>query len=79
MASTRIFVNDGSALGDASAVAEAFATCDQYMLQGEAFSKVVRGEMPLPYGVADAIQNVQVIDALFLSAKRGAGELVSTG
>lgn len=79
MASTRIFVNDGSALGDASAVAETFAPCDQYMLQGEAFSKVVRGEMPLPYGVEDAIQNMQVIDALFRSEKSGAWETVSKG
>jgi len=79
MASTRIFVNDGSALGDASAVAETFAPCDQYMLQGEAFSKVVRGEMPLPYGVEDAIRNMQVIDALFRSEKSGAWETVSKG
>lgn len=79
MASTRIFVNDGSALGDASAVAEAFAPCDQYMLQGEAFSRVVRGEIPLPYGVEDAIRNMRAIDALFRSEKSGAWETVSNG
>ena len=77
MASTRIFVDDGSALGDASAVAEAFAPCDQYMLQGEVFSRVVRGEIPLPYGVDDAIRNMQVIDALFRSEKSGGWETIS--
>jgi predicted dehydrogenase len=79
MASTRIFVDDGSALGDASAVAETFAPCDQYMLQGEAFSRVVRGDMPLPYGVEDAIRNMQVIDALFRSEKSGCWEAIGKG
>lgn len=79
MTSTRILVDDGSQLGDASAVVETLAPCDQYMLQGEAFSKAVRGEMPLPYGVEDAIRNMQVIDALFRSEKSGAWEPVVSG
>jgi predicted dehydrogenase len=37
------------------------------MLQGEAFSRAVRGEVALAYGVDDAIANMRVIDALFRS------------
>ena len=77
MASTRIFVDEGTALGDASAVAETFAPCDQYMLQGEAFSRAVRGEISLPYGIEDAICNMQTTDALFRSEKSGCWETVS--
>ena len=79
MTATRIFVDDGSALGDASALAETLPPCDQYTLQGEAFSRVVRGEIPLPYGVEDAIRNMQTIDALFRSEKSGRWEAVSNG
>ncbi|MGY4827803.1 Gfo/Idh/MocA family protein [Sphaerotilaceae bacterium SBD11-9] len=71
---TQIFVDDGSKLGDASAVAETLPACDQYTLQGDAFSKAVRGEMPLPYGVDDAVQNMRVIEALFRSEKSGRWE-----
>ena len=76
---TRIFVDDGSALGDVSAVCETMAPCNQYTLQGETFSRVIRGEMPLPYGVEDAIRNMRTIDALFRSEKSGRWEAVSNG
>jgi predicted dehydrogenase len=71
---TRIFVDDASAPGGASAVAETLAPCDMYGLQGDAFSQVVRGEIPLPYGVEDAILNMRVIDALFKSGHSGGWE-----
>ena len=76
MTATRIFVDDGSALGDASALVETLPPCDQYMLQGEAFSRVVRGEMPLPFGVEDALCNMRAIDALFRSETSGRWEAV---
>ena len=47
---------------------------DQYQLQGEAFSRAVRGEIALPYGVDDAIANMRVIDALFRSETSGRWE-----
>jgi predicted dehydrogenase len=71
---TQIFVDGGSQLGDMSAVAETLPACDQYTLQGDAFSKVIRGEMPLPYGVDDAVQNMRVIEAMFRSEKSGRWE-----
>ena len=70
--STRIFTDDGSHLDGQSTASETFAACDQYTLQGDAFSRAVRGEITLPYGIDDAIANMRVIDALFASEKSGA-------
>jgi predicted dehydrogenase len=55
-----------------STVTETIPACDMYTLEIDAFSKVVRGDIPLPYGVEDAILNMRVIDALFASEKTGA-------
>ena len=74
--STRIFVDDGSRLGGASAVAEVFPPCNQYTQQGDAFSQAIRGEITLPYGVDDAIRNMRVIDALIKSGGSGCWETV---
>ncbi len=73
---TRIFVDDGSRLGDASAIAEVLPPCNQYTLQGDAFARAVRGEIALPFGVEDAIRNMRVIDALFRSGESGQWETV---
>jgi predicted dehydrogenase len=62
---TRIFVDGGASLGDGSARTVAFPPCDQYQLQGEAFSRAVRGEQPLGYGVDDAVMNMRILDALY--------------
>jgi predicted dehydrogenase len=70
--STQIFTDDGSQLDGSSVHSETIAACDQYGLQGDTFSRVVRGEIALPYGVEDAIANMRVIDALFASEKTGA-------
>ena len=67
----RLFLDDGKAIGGRAAVMETVAPCDQYTLQGDAFSLAVRGEIPLPYGLEDAICNMRVIDALFASEKSG--------
>jgi len=76
-AATRLLVDDCRSLDGAGIVAEEIAPSDQYMLQGEAFSRAVRGEGPLDYGVDDAISNMRVIDALFRSEKSGAWEAVA--
>ena len=47
---------------------------DQYQLQGEAFSRVVRGLEPLVYGIDDAVQHMRIIDAFFRSEKSGKWE-----
>jgi predicted dehydrogenase len=70
----RIFVDDGSAPGGAAAKTETFEICDQYELQGEAFSEHVRNGKPLEFPLEDAVRNMSVIDAVFRSAKTGAWE-----
>ncbi len=67
-----VVTDDGSHLDGRSANTETIPACNQYTLQGDAFSRVVRGELSLPYGVEDAIRNMRVIDALFESEKTGA-------
>ena len=53
---------------------EQFATCDQYTLQGDAFSRAIVDGSPLEFGIEDAVANMRVIDALFRSAKSGSWE-----
>lgn len=65
----KIFTDDGSQLGDVSAQSEVLPACDQYTLQGDAFARMVRGEIPPEYGVEDAICNMRIIDALFRSVQ----------
>ncbi len=42
---------------------------DQYMLQAEAFGRVIRKKEKLKWGIDDAIQNMKIIDAFFRSEK----------
>ena len=59
---------------NASAVVSAFPACDQYTLQGDAFSTAIVDEAKLEFPIEDAIANMRVIDALFRSAKSGSWE-----
>jgi predicted dehydrogenase len=47
---------------------------DQYQLQAEAFGRVIRSKEKLHWGIADAIQNMKIIDAFFRSEKSGKWE-----
>ena len=76
-AKTRISIDDCSSVEGTGIVTETLPECDQYQLQGEAFSRAVRGEIELAYGVEDAIANMRVIDALFRSERSGQWEAVS--
>jgi predicted dehydrogenase len=62
---SRIFIGDRE---------EQFEACDQYTLQGDAFSRAIleNGEVPVP--LEDSIRNMKVIDAVFRSAKSGGWE-----
>ena len=68
---TRVLHDTGARLDGTSTGATVIPACDMYTLEVDAFSQVVRGEMPLPWGVEDAIANMRVIDALFQSEKTG--------
>ena len=75
-AKTSLFIDDGSSLAGAGIRTEIVAESDQYMLQGEVFSRAVRGEIALPYGIDDAVRGMRVIDALFRSEKTARWEEV---
>jgi predicted dehydrogenase len=72
----RIFVDDGSLLGDASAKEVAFPVCDQYAIQGDLFSEAIRTGKPVEFPLENAVQNMRIIDAIFRSAKAGGWEKV---
>ena len=74
----RIFIDDGSELGGKSARVEEFPVCDQYGLQGDAFSKAIRGNGDVPVPLENAIANMAVIEALFRSGKRSSWEVPET-
>ena len=73
-AALRLWQDDGKKLGDASAKVVKIEKADQYQLEGEFFSRVVRGEEKNHYGVEDAIQQARILDAVFRSAKSGKWE-----
>ncbi len=77
-AETILRLDSGSVLGDGALEVERIPACDQYTLQGELFSRVVRGEEELPYGVADAIQNMDIIGAIFRSERNNSWETVGS-
>ena len=64
----RVIVNDETLEFDA---------VDQYTLQGDEFSRAVRGEGRVPSTIESAIANMSVIDALFRSAETGSWEAVA--
>jgi predicted dehydrogenase len=52
---------------------------DQYTAQAETFALAVLGQQSLPYGIEDAIAQMQVLDAIFRSEKSGNWESVRSG
>ena len=71
---TRLLIDDGTDLAGSGIEVEEFPPCDQYTLQGDAFSRVVLGQEELPHPIGDAVLNMRVIDAFFRSAKAGTWE-----
>jgi predicted dehydrogenase len=61
---TRIFVT-----ADSNTRTETFPVCDQYTLQGDAFSRAILGEGEVPVPLEDALANTNVIVGLFRSAE----------
>ena len=68
---TRLFIDDGGDLFGGDITTETFPVCDQYTLQGDAFSKAILENTELPVPLEDAIKNMAVIEALFNSADSG--------
>src|SRR5258708_23443422 len=75
---TRIFIDDGRDVFGGGIRTETIPICDQYTLQGDAFSRAIRegGEVPVP--LEDAIGNMVVIEAVFRAAESGRWERPET-
>ena len=67
----RIFVGDQ--MGGAPKVEE-FPVVDQYTIQGDEFSRAIRGERDVPVPLEDAIKNMAVIEAIFKASDSGRWE-----
>ena len=74
---TRLIVDTGADLFGAGQTIETFPTCDQYTLQGDAFSKAVLENTEVPVTVENAIANMKVVDAIFRSAETNQWEKIS--
>ena len=70
----RIFIDKRGDLFGRGVRTEEFATCNQYTIQGDVFSRAIREGTELPVPVEDAIKNMAVIDAVFRSAESGKWE-----
>ena len=64
----RIFVDDGSAPDGSRAREIALEIVDQYTVQGDAFSRAIRGEQAQVLSLEGSILNMEMIDAVFRSA-----------
>ena len=49
-----------------------FEVCDQYAIEGDALSRAILDDTPVPIPLADAVANMCVIDAMVASARSGA-------
>jgi predicted dehydrogenase len=68
---SRILVDRQGDLYGEGAQTEEFAPCNQYTLQGDAFSKAILDGVEPPTPLSDSLGNMAVIDALFQSARLG--------
>ena len=71
---TRIFIDDGRDIFGGGITTETFPICDQYTIQGDAFSRAILDNTQVPVPLEDAIKNMAVIEAIFRSAATGRGE-----
>jgi predicted dehydrogenase len=67
----RIFIDDGRDVFGGGVTTETLPKCDQYTIQGDVFSRAIRGDGDVPVSVEDAIRNMAVIEAIFRSAETG--------
>jgi predicted dehydrogenase len=66
-----ILIDDGRDFFGGGVQMEEFSTCDQYGIQGDAFSRAIQEDTDVPVSIEDAVKNMSVIDAIFRSAESG--------
>jgi len=62
-----ILIDDGKDVLGSGITVETIPTCDQYTIQGDAFSRAIREGSEVPVPLEDAIANMAVIEAMFRS------------
>ena len=72
----RVFVDDGRDVFEGGKETIEVDTCDQYTVQGDLFSRAVRGEGAIAYPLERTLQNMRIIEAVFRSAERQQWETV---
>lgn len=68
----RLLVDNGVDLLGGGIRVEELPPCDQFTIQGDHFSRAVRGLGEVPTPLEDSLKNTAVIEAVFESARRGA-------
>ncbi len=68
----RLMIDDGRDRFGSGIEIEEMPVNDQYTLQGELFSRAIRGEGPVTVTLENSIANMKVIDAIFESARTNA-------
>jgi predicted dehydrogenase len=70
----RIFIDDGRDVFGGGMRIETIPVCDQYTVQGDAFSRAIREGSEVPVPLEDAIGNMAVIEAVFRAGESGRWE-----
>jgi predicted dehydrogenase len=76
---SQILIDDGRDLVGGGVTMETIPACDQFTIQGDLFSKAIRGAGEVAVPVEDAIANAAVIEAIFRSAESGTWERPERG
>ena len=71
----RIFIDGRRRYSCGKIITEIIDTCDQYTIQGDAFSRAIRENSDVPVSVSDGVNNMAVIEAIFRSADSGQWEI----
>ena len=71
----RIFLDNGSQLGNHGVRVEELAVTDQYAAQGDVFSRAIRLGETLEFPLENAVHGMRIIDAIFRSAETGQWEI----
>jgi len=67
-------VDDGRDVFGGGVTMETVPMCDQYTIQGDVFSRAIRGDGEVPVSIEDAVRNMAAIEAVFRSAETGRWE-----
>jgi predicted dehydrogenase len=70
----RFFIDDGSDVFGGGITIETLPVCDQYTIQGDAFSRAILEGTEVPVPISDAVKNMAVIEAIIRSAVSGRAE-----